>query len=324
MIRRRSRSILSLVALVAAGIVLSACHGDPLDPALGKLPAPLISQETTMVTAWDIPNNPLEDPTLGRSGLADEIRWGFRIFMDTPGEAPHLSGGTMSCGNCHLNAGQRDRALPLVGAAANFPEYNRRAGRDFIIEDRIVGCFLRSQNSTGILESTPALGDAVLPTPETPEVRALAAYLQWLSRGYAPGENPVWRKQNEIPQANRLPLEELDAALGEALFLENCANCHGEDGQGVQIGTKKAGPLWGPNSWNDGAGAARIYTLAGVIRHMMPYMEPGKLTDEEAQHVSAFINSKERPVYPFKELDYRTEPMPVDGVYYAGGPEDGE
>jgi cytochrome c len=57
---------------------------------------------------------------------------------------------------------------------------------------------------------------------------------------------------------------------------------------------------------------------------MMPYMEPGKLTDEEAQHVSAFINSKERPVYPFKELDYRTEPMPVDGVYYAGGPEDGE
>ncbi len=320
----RLRSVSIVWVLGFAGMTVAACQPDPLDPELGKLPVPLISRETTMVTAWDIPNNPLEDPALGNSAVADQIRWGFQIFMNTPGEASHLSGGTMSCGNCHLNAGQRDHALPLVGTAANFPEYNRRAGRDFTLEDRIVGCFLRSQYSTGVIGGDPVLDDPVLPTPETPEVQALAAYLQWLSRGFAPGENPDWRNRNAIPQEDRLPLDALDVARGEVLFMENCANCHGEDGQGVQIGTKKAGPLWGPDSWNDGAGAARIYTLAGIIRHMMPYMEPGKLTDEEAQHVSAFINSKDRPVYPFKELDYRTEPMPVDSVYYAGGPEDGE
>lgn len=320
----RRRSAFAVVVLALAGVTLAACQPDPFDPELGKLPGPLVSSETSMVTAWDIPNNPLEDPTLGNSAEARQIRWGFEIFMDTPGQAGHLSGGTMSCGNCHLNAGQRERALPLVGTAANFPEYNRRAGRDFTIEDRIVGCFLRSQNSTGVLDAEPMVGDPALPTPETPEVQALAAYLQWLSRGFAPGENPDWRNRNSIPPENRLPLDQLDVARGETLFLENCTNCHGEDGQGVEIGTKKAGPLWGPDSWNDGAGAARIYTLAGIIRHMMPYMDPGKLTDEEAQHVSAFINSKLRPVYPFKELDYLTEPMPVDSVYYAGGPEDGQ
>jgi thiosulfate dehydrogenase len=75
--------------------------------------------------------------------------------------------------------------------------------------------------------------------------------------------------------------------------------------------------LWGPDSWNDGAGAARIYTLAGIIRYSMPYLDPGNLTDEEAQLLAAFITSKPRPSYPFKDQDYRTEPLPIDSVYYA-------
>ena len=72
----------------------------------------------------------------------------------------------------------------------------------------------------------------------------------------------------------------------------------------MQIGDKKAGPLWGDGSWNDGAGAARVYTLAGIIRYSMPYLNPGSLTDEEAQQVAAFITSKPRPRYPFKSRDY--------------------
>ena len=98
-------------------------------------------------------------------------------------------------------------------------------------------------------------------------------------------------------------------------------SCHGADGQGVQIGDKKAGPLWGPASWNDGAGAARVYTLAGIIRYSMPYLNPGSLTDEEAQQVAAFITSKPRPVYPFKNLDYTGSKIPVDAVYYHAGEE---
>jgi thiosulfate dehydrogenase len=113
-----------------------------------------------------------------------------------------------------------------------------------------------------------------------------------------------------------IPVAKLDGARGEAVFTERCASCHGADGQGVQIGDKKAGPLWGPNSWNDGAGASRVYTLAGIIRYTMPYLDPGGLGDEDAQHVAAFITSKPRPAYPYKDRDYSGGKIPVDAVYY--------
>ena len=74
----------------------------------------------------------------------------------------------------------------------------------------------------------------------------------------------------------------------------------------------------GPRSWNDGAGAARVYTLAGMIRYSMPYLDPGNITDEDAQQVAAFIDSRPRPAFPFKEHDYRVEKLPADAVYYGG------
>jgi len=265
-----------------------------------------------MVTAWEFPRNPLTDSTLDDSRLSAEIRWGFRIFTSTRGEAPQFTPGRMSCNNCHLNGGQREKSLPLVGVVGMFPEYNRRSGRLFTLGDRIVDCFLRSQNATGVsgeVEDRPSLTSR--------EVLAVAAYLTWLSKGYEVGASPPWRGQNAIPARNLIPIAKLDHARGEALFLDRCKTCHGEDGQGVFIGDKRPGPLWGPDSWNDGAGAARVYTLAGIIRYSMPYLNPGSLTDEEAQQLAAFINSKPRPEYPFKANDYRTDKVPVDGVYYT-------
>src|SRR5262249_54310865 len=153
------------------------------------------------------------------------------------------------------NAGQRERSLPLVDVAGMFPEYNRRSGRLYSLGDRVTDCFLRSENATGA-----QLSDTELPSPTSPEVLAISAYLTWLSRGAAMGRNPSWRGQNTIASSALLPIEKLDPAKGEAIFAERCVNCHGTDGQGVAIGDKTAGPLWGPNSWNDGAGAARVYT----------------------------------------------------------------
>ena len=282
-----------------------------------ELNGPLIPANVTMVSAWDIPNNPLTDSTLDGTEEGARVRWGYRLFMNTPVEASHLTPGRVSCGNCHLNGGQRELALPLVGSAAMFPEYNRRAGRDFTLADRIVGCFMRSENATGgLLGGSSGDVGGVLPEPTSEEVLALVAYIEWLSDGFAAGENPPWRKRNRIPAERLIPLDQLDPEAGAALFAEHCSTCHGEDGQGVQIGDKRAGPLWGPDSWNDGAGAARVYTLAGIIRYMMPYLDPGVLTDEEAQQVAAFITSQPRPVYPYKDQDYLTEPRPVDAVQY--------
>jgi len=262
-----------------------------------------------MVTAWQIPLDPLKEPIAGDAKLTDQIKWGYRIFVDTPREAARFTGGKVSCTNCHLNAGQRERALPVVGVAGMFPEYNNRAARLISLPDRIVDCFLRSENATG-------RGEDDLPSPTSKEVLAVNAYLSWLARGYTVGTSPSWRGRNAIAADRLTPIGAIDLRGGATIYNERCVSCHGADGQGVQIGDKKAGPLWGPDSWNDGAGAARVYTLAGIIRYSMPYLNPGSLTDEEAQQVSAFINAKPRPVYPFKNRDYPGSKIPADAVYY--------
>jgi thiosulfate dehydrogenase len=289
---------------VAAALAAGSCtRGTPPESR-----APLVPATSTMVTAWEIPKNPITDRSLGDSATARKIRWGYQMFLNTPKEAPQLAHGQVSCGNCHLNAGQRERALPLVGVAGVFPEFNKRSGRTYQLADRIVDCFWRSENGT----ATP---DAIA-SPASKEVLALAAYIEWISTGYEKGKSPAWRGRNTIASQQLIPVDALDAHKGETLFADRCSSCHGADGQGVWIGDKKAGPLWGPASWNDGAGASRVYTLAGIIRYSMPYLDPGSLTDEEAQQIAAFITSKPRPVYPFKAKDYLSSPIPPDAVYY--------
>lgn len=310
--------LLLLFMLLSAAGVLVACGPPATADNTGPLTrlaytGPLISARTTMVTAWEIPKNPLTDSSLDDSKLSNDVRWGFKLFTNTPAEAPQFVPGKVSCSNCHLNAGQRDRALPVVGIAGMFPEYNRRSGRLYTLNDRVVDCFMRSQNATG---DGVNVDRSALPSTTSREVYALVAYITWLGKGYPVGKNPDWRGKNAIAADKQIPVSKLDRARGEQLFMEKCINCHGADGQGVAIGEKKAAPLWGPDSWNDGAGAARVYTLAGIIRYMMPYTYPGSLTDEEAQHIAAFINSKPRPSFPFKDQDYLTDKVPPDSVYY--------
>jgi len=308
----RARTAAFLMAGALLGGAACSHAPEPVAAAGPKMSGPLIAASATMVAAWEFPRNPLVDASLDKSQLSEEVRRGFRLFTNTPVEAPHLAPGKMSCSNCHMNGGQREKSLPLVGVAGMFPEYNRRSGRLYTLGDRITDCFLRSENATG-----GTLRPDELPTPTSKEVLAISAYLTWLARGSELGKNPSWRGQNAIPPKSLIPVEKLDAHKGEAIYADRCVTCHGADGQGVEIGDKKAGPLWGPDSWNDGAGAARVYTLAGIIRYSMPYLDPGNMTDEDALQLAAFINSKPRPVYPFKDRDYRTEQLPPDAVYYG-------
>ena len=311
-----------LALLLGAAACSRAPDQAPASSRRYRLSGPLIPARLTMVTAWDFPRNPLTDSSLDDSPLSTQIRWGFRIFTNTPGEAARFTPSKVSCNNCHLNGGQREKALPLVGVVGMLPEYNRRAGRLISLGDRIVDCFLRSENAPGRIElgngrDVEADEGEALPSPVSKEVLAVSAYLAWLSRGSEVGRNPAWRGENVVPARALITIEKLDVHKGEALFMERCTSCHGVYGQGVAVGDKKPGPLWGPDSWNDGAGAARVYTLAGIIRYAMPYLDPGSLTDEDAQQLAAFIDSKPRPSYPFKARDYRTEKLPVDGVYYT-------
>src|ERR1043166_1290490 len=310
---------------ILTAVLTAACQRTSVPKTINGVPllaGVLVPASTTMVTAWDVPQNPLTDKSLDDSRLSKDIRWGYKLFTNTPNEAKSFAPGKMSCANCHLNAGQRERSLPIVAVAGMFPEYNRRSGRLYSLADRIVDCFWRSENATGTLSPGEADEGSVhgLPTPTAKEVLAIAAYITWLARGTPVGKNPAWRGQNTIDQKALIPVSKLDKKKGEAIFLERCTSCHGADGQGVAVADKKPGPLWGPDSWNDGAGASRVYTLAGIIRYAMPHLNPGSLTDEEGQQAAAFIPAKPRPVFPFKGGDYLTEKLPGDAVYYPKRP----
>jgi thiosulfate dehydrogenase len=214
---------------------------------------------------------------------ADAIKLGYNIIVNTPQYAPQYVSSGMSCSNCHLNAGQRDKAFPLVGIAAVFPEYSSRDQRLISLEDRIRGCFARSQN-----------GQA--PPYESQELLAVAAYITWISAGQPVDQNPPWRHQNVIPTEHQLPVSQLDKAKGQQLYQQQCVACHGSDGQGVQLTpTLKPGPLWGAKSYNDGAGLASVQSLAGFIRYAMPYNNPSSLSDEAAQEIAAYVDSQPRP-----------------------------
>src|SRR6478609_7621853 len=111
------------LVIVAAGVVLAGgCSREAVRTTASGVPlaGPLVPARTTMVTAWDVPQNPLAGKALDDSRLSNDIRWGFKLFTGTPVDARRFTPSGMTCNNCHINAGQRERSLPLVAVAAMF------------------------------------------------------------------------------------------------------------------------------------------------------------------------------------------------------------
>jgi thiosulfate dehydrogenase len=82
-------------------------------------------------------------------------------------------------------------------------------------------------------------------------------------------------------------------------FSQICAACHGADGLGQRARTG-AGyqfpPLWGPDSYNNGAGMSRLLTAAAYAMHNMPIgtaFNAPVLTDEQAYDVADYIMQPE-------------------------------
>src|SRR6516165_3029363 len=92
-----------------------------------------------------------------------------------------------------------------------------------------------------------------------------------------------------------------DLAHGGRIFVQTCASCHGADGQGQRNPGGAAyqfPPLWGPDSFNNGAGMSRLLTAAAYAMHNMPLgitFDMPVLTDEEAYDVAGYLVSRERP-----------------------------
>jgi thiosulfate dehydrogenase len=238
-----------------------------------------------MDTSWL--SLPVPDGPLGES-----VRRGLAILVNTRDSLPEQVGNDLNCMSCHLDRGTRAHGLPLVGVYARFPQYNSRSAQVFNLEDRINGCLLRSMNGS-------ALAD------DDPRMRAMVAWMAHVSRGIKVGDS-VPGQGVPRPQATSG-----DTLAGAVTWEQECARCHGRDGEGSPI----APPTWGPRSFNIGAGMARLRTAAGFIKHNMPFDRPGTLSDEQAVNVAAYLVSRPRPDFPGKEEDWPYGGAPADVAY---------
>jgi thiosulfate dehydrogenase len=261
------------------------------------------------LTRWTAP----DIATVGDDPLGKLVKYGHALVTDTanqigptvPNAALRFSGNNLNCQSCHLNGGTQAYAMPLVGIWGQFPQYRGREGDVVLLEVRINGCLERSMNGRALAF-------------DGREMKAFLAYMKWLSAGIPDGAKLVG--------AGTLPVKEpgraADLRHGAKVYGEFCAVCHGEKGQG-QRAESGAGyqfpPLWGPDSYNNGAGMDRLLTAAAFAKHNMPVgttFDTPLLTDDDAYDAAAYINSQPRPEKSNLERDYPNRlQKPVDTPY---------
>ena len=95
---------------------------------------------------------------------------------------------------------------------------------------------------------------------------------------------------------------------------------HGQAREAAETGRRyRFPPLWGPDSYNDGAGMARIITAARFVHGNMPLgttFEAPVIPPADSFDVMAFINTRPRPHRAGLEADFPDRSnKPVDAAY---------
>lgn len=220
------------------------------------------------------------------------IKYGEEIFNETNTVLQDEVGNELSCQSCHADGGL-SQSSSMVGVVADYPQYRPREGVTFTLEDRINGCMVRSMNGE-MLEY------------DGEEMRALMAYLTYISEGVEVGAERDWIVENSMDE-----VPEPDVDRGEELFeSKSCISCHGEDGGGT--GANSGPALWGDDSFNDGAGLGRLTKMAGYIQNNMPIGQEYELSDQEAADIAAFLLKQDRPVWKGHDDDFPHGNRPTD------------
>lgn len=208
-------------------------------------------------------------------GETDLVHRGKLLFDETPKYAKEYVGNRLACSDCHLQSGTTAYAAPMIDLAGLFPMFNKRAGHVISLQNRIQECFTRSE--------------AGQPPPEnSPEMHALVAYISSLSKGQVKGKAYEGRGFVKIPHLIGDPVR------GKIVYQTSCAGCHGSNGAGVP---PILPAVWGPDSFNDGAGMNNPDKMAAFVIHNMPQNHPGTLMPQQAYDVSAFIHTMPRPKF---------------------------
>jgi thiosulfate dehydrogenase len=251
---------------------------------------------------------------LDRNGGGDATEdYGRRLLTETskllgpdqPDPAMRYTGSRLQCSSCHLDAGASPGTLALLETFDKYPRFSGRDGEVGDLRARINGCMTRSMNGRK------------LPI-DSPEMTAMVSYIRALDERYL-ATSPSRRAAAESKKF-AAPDRAADPVAGKQVFEARCVICHGSDGQGLQAAMSMQygyvfPPLWGDDSFNDGAGTHRVLTAATFIKARMP-LGRADLTDAEAFDVSAYINVQPRPHMADLDKDYPDRATkPVDSPY---------
>lgn len=259
----------------------------------------------TLPTLWQAPDT----STIPQDEKGKLIRYGRELIKNTAfylgknGSVAKISNG-MNCQNCHLEAGTKPFGNNYSAVASTYPKFRERSGTVETIQKRVNDCFERSLNGKPLDTASR-------------EMHAIVAYINWLGKDVKKGEIPKGAGILELAYLDRAASSE----KGKIIYEKKCFSCHQLDGRGVPMpdGTGyQYPPLWGKNSYNNGAGLYRLSRLAGYVKANMPWgasYDRPLVTDEEAWDVAAYINSMPRP-------DVRTTVMRNDWKNLAGKPID--
>ncbi len=249
------------------------------------------------------------------NSMPSQVKQGYLLIAETPkymgpmaeDSKMHFTGNGLACANCHLKAGAQAGSASWVGVTKRFPQFGGRSNKIGTIEDRINGCMERSMNGKKL-------------PMESDEMKAIVAYMDWLGEGVPEEKEKEFKGYAPI----KIPDAAVDLEKGKAVYQKECVVCHGQNGQGIKNADANLGyqypPLWGNDSYNDGAGMHRVITSAEFIKGNMPFgqatWDRPKLTDEEAFNVAGYINSFDRPNKANTENDYPDKKLkPVSTSY---------
>lgn len=218
------------------------------------------------------------------------------------------AGNNLACTSCHQENATKPFAMPWVGVSATFPQYRGREDDLSTVEERVNGCMQRS------------MAGKALPL-DSREMKAYVTYIHFLSRGIPVGASI----EGAATKGSKPPNRRADLAAGETVYRSQCVACHGENGDGRRNGVKGDAqgylfpPLWGQDSFNDGAGMSRILMAMRFIKHNMPQgVSHGApvLSDDEAFDVAGFILSKPRPEKARLDRDFPARwNKPIDAAF---------
>ncbi|MDR3520141.1 MAG: c-type cytochrome [Acidocella sp.] len=220
---------------------------------------------------------PLQNLPPGPFGQS--VQRGYDTIMNTTTdpESKGNVGNGLTCNSCHTDGGNNDHPGNLLKTATKFPSFSPREGAVITLEDRIANCFMRSMNG-------------MRPSTDSKLVVDMTAYISWLDQGKAILAPASAAEPSPFPAMLKAATH-ADVVAGTAVYKTDCAACHGAQGAGIP-GTFP--PVWGPNSYNAGAGLANVPKLAEWVKGNMP-LGNAHLSDKDAFDVALYIDTQPRP-----------------------------